>query len=67
MIVKAKHWIKHDGVWHPTDSVFEISATDMTAMVGHVDVVETPIREDQHDTEPVKKTTGGRKKKTDTE
>lgn len=43
MIVKAKHWVKHDGVWHPAGAEFSVDNLD--DIKEHVEEVkEKPVR-----------------------
>lgn len=45
MRVKAKHWLKYNGLWHCGGDEFEVVAADINDLAEMVDVVETPIQE----------------------
>ena len=60
MKVRAKYRVKANGTWRQPGEVFEISTTD-TAVLEHVEVVETPLAADSE--QPTKR--GGRPRKTE--
>lgn len=65
MKVKAKHWLKYDGVWHPGGEIFEIAATDEKMLNGMIELAEEPIWPEEKPAEEIEKPKRGRKKKTE--
>jgi len=45
MKVRAKHWLKYDGVWHKGGETFEIPTTDAKELEGMIEIAETPVLE----------------------
>ena len=63
MKVKAKHWLKHNGVWYRGGDVFEIPTTDADELKGMVDIAETPIEDAAEPAVEAPKKRGGRPRK----
>ena len=70
MKVKAKHWVKYDGLWHRAGEVFDISLTEVDRMSADVDLAEPLDRDAEPDiaevpaVEEKPSRRGGRPKKT---
>lgn len=43
MKVKAKHWLKHDGVWYKGGDEFEVSEIEAEALKGMIEITEAPV------------------------
>ena len=67
MKVKAKHWLKHNGVWYKGGDTFEIPTTDAKELEGMVELDETPVFEPVVEEKPVEQPKRrGRKAKAET-
>ena len=64
MKVKAKHWLKHNGIWYRGGDVFEIPTTDAKELEGMVEIAETPVGETAEPAVEAPKKRGGRPRKT---
>ena len=40
MRVRAKHWLKHDGIWHQGGDEFEIPAADAKQLEGMIEIAD---------------------------
>ena len=45
MKVRAKHFLKYNGMWYRGGETFEISTTEATELEDMIEVAETPVSE----------------------
>ena len=65
MKVKAKHWLKYNGVWYRGGDEFEIPTTDAEALDGMVEIAETPVHVEPVEPEEDQPKRRGRPKKSE--
>jgi len=41
--VRAKHWLKYDGVWYMGGAKFEVSTAEADRLKRDVEIAETPV------------------------
>ena len=65
MKVKAKHWLKYNGIWYRGGDEFEIPTTDAEALGGMVEIAETPVHVEPAEPEEEQPKRRGRPKKSE--
>lgn len=69
MKVRAKHWLKHNGLWHHGGEEFEVEDAELRELRGMVEIAETsgitaePERTEPERVEPEQPKRRGRKPK----
>ena len=43
MRVRAKHWLKYDGIWHQGGDEFEIPAEDAKELEGMIEIADATV------------------------